>query len=212
MKQEQLLKEHIEYLRKKYYIDKYPNQVYKQCNECDIENFLFAGRNDLGYEQIKTTALGIEEPFHRASLIGFNTKNGPKWYIVDPTYGQFFYENNEDEIENLQNKIFKNYMFTNHKEFSTKLLEQGYIECTLQNMLYYINGFALSNAYTNNIDINLVYTKTEELLLSNNIVNKEIHNTYQKLTKLIYLRQQLITQENIKGDLNESLSRPRTIL
>ena len=33
---------------------------------------------------------GINNPFHRASLIGFNSEEGPKWFLVDPTYGQFF--------------------------------------------------------------------------------------------------------------------------
>lgn len=182
----------VEWIRNYYKIEKYPKKVEKLCNECAKDSAILAYKQGFVPEPINLTNLGIPEPFHRANLIGFNTENGPKWYIVDLTYGQFFYEDEDEKEESLKNNIFKNYMFNNYKEFSNTLLEQGYIECTLQNMLYYINGFALSNAYTNDINIKEVYEKVEQLLLSNNIVNKEIHNTYQRLVELLYLRQDII--------------------
>ena len=174
---EEAIKRQVSLLREGYSIGVYPEYVPLMCNECDSENMKFAYVNDLGYEQISLVRLGIPEPFHRASLVGFNTDNGPEWFIVDPTYGQFF-----------ENEKFKEYMFGNYEEFSNKLLNQGYIECTLPNMLSYINGFALSDAYCSDIDVDEVYQKVEELLLSNVIVNREIHETEERLVELLQMR------------------------
>jgi len=195
MTNEEIIKKQVSMLRKEYSIGVYPNYIPLLCNECDEENFKFTIKNDLGYEQIKLTNLGISEPFHRASLIGFNTPNGPEWFIVDPTYGQFF-----------QNKKFRNYMFDNYKEFSLKLLKQGYIECTLLNMLYYINGFVFSNAYRNDIDSDLVYKKVEDLLFSNVIINKEAHETINRLLELLQLRGKLIQEKNESVQTNKQMS------
>ena len=151
MKNEQKIIEQVKYLRNKYYIGIYPNEVEKMCNECDIENALFSDENNFAHISINLVNLGIPEPFHRASLIGLNTDNGPIWFIVDPTYGQFF-----------ENEKFKNYMISNYKKFSYKLLKQGYIECNIENMLSYINGFVLSNAYTFNINKDKVYKLSKE--------------------------------------------------
>ena len=185
MTNEEAIKKQVALLRKGYSIGIYPDYVPLMCNECALENDKFAYRNNLGFEEISLTRLGIPEPFHRASLIGFDTLNGPEWLIVDPTYGQFF-----------ENKRFRNYMFDNYKDFSLKLLNQGYIECTLPNMMYYINGFIFSNAYRNDIDSNLVYQKVEELLFSNVIVNKEVQETQKRLLQLLQLRAKIIQQSN----------------
>ena len=131
----------VEELRKRYDIGKYDLKqelgiVEKKCNECDIETFLFCGKLGLEYEQIKLDNIGIEVPFHRASLVGFSCLEGFKWYLVDPTYGQFF-----------ENKRFRDYMKNNYGLFSLELLDNGYIECNLVKMLAYINGFIYSNAY-----------------------------------------------------------------
>ena len=107
MTNEEAIKKQVALLRKGYSIGIYPDYVPLMCNECALENDKFAYRNNLGFEEISLTRLGITEPFHRASLIGFNTPNGPEWFIVDPTYGQFF-----------ENKKFRNYMFDNYKDFS----------------------------------------------------------------------------------------------
>ena len=188
MTNEEAIQKQVELLRKGYYIRKYPDEIERVCNECDVQNFLFAGRNELGYETINLKCLGIPEPFHRASLIGFNAKEGPEWFIVDPTYGQFF-----------ENEMFKNYMFKNYKEFSLELLDKGYIKCSLLNMLCYINGFVLSGAYTTSVDKDKVYENVEELLLSQNIVNREINSTYDKLMELLCLRKELLeTNDNNK--------------
>lgn len=185
MTNEQAIEKQVTLLREGYSIGIYPRDVPLMCNECAQENHKFACINNLGYEEISLTRLGISEPFHRSSLIGFNTKNGPQWFIVDPTYGQFF-----------SNTKFRNYMFDNHKDFSLKLLKQGYIECTLLNMMSYINGFVFSNAFTNDIDSDLVYQKVEELLFSNIIVNKEIGETKNRLLDLLHLRAEIIQQSN----------------
>ena len=195
MTNEEAIKKQVALLRKGYSIGIYPDYVPLMCNECALENDKFAYRNNLGFEEISLTRLGIPEPFHRASLIGFNTSNGPEWFIVDPTYGQFF-----------ENKKFRNYMFDNYKDFSLKLLNKGYIECTLPNMMYYINGFIFSNAYRNDIDSNLVYQKVEELLFSNVIVNKEVQETQKRLLQLLQLRAKIIQQSNKEISSHKSKS------
>ena len=193
MTNEEVIKKQVDLLRKGYSIGIYPDYVPLVCNECALENDKFTYKNNLGFEEISLTRLGIPEPFHRASLIGFNTSNGPEWFIVDPTYGQFF-----------ENEKFRNYMFDNYKDFSLKLLKQGYIECTLSNMLYYINGFVFSNAYRNDIDSDLVYGKVEELLFSNVIVNKEVYQTKKKLVDLLKLRAKIIQQSNEEVNPNKT--------
>ena len=128
MNNEDIIKKYIKLLRNKYDMGLYPRYVERYCNECDLENFLFADKNNLGYEQIHFYNLGFKEPFHRASLIGFNTKNGPEWFIIDPTYGQFF-----------ENKYFKNYMFKYHNNFSISILKHGYIKCSLLHCFYIVS-------------------------------------------------------------------------
>ena len=167
---EELIKQHVTSLRKHYSIGIYPNDVPLMCNECDVENFRFAIKYSLLYEQIKLSDLGILEPFHRASLIGFSTNNANEWFIVDPTYGQFF-----------ENEKFRNYMFDNYKEFSLTLLNQGYIKFTNFNMMCYINGFVFSNAYITNIDSNVVYKKIEALLSLNGLVDEETDEIGKKI-------------------------------
>lgn len=195
MTNEEAIKKQVALLRKGYSIGIYPDYVPLMCNECALENDKFAYRNNLGFEEISLTRLGIPEPFHRASLVGFDTSNEPEWFIVDPTYGQFF-----------ENKKFRNYMFDNYKDFSLKLLNQGYIECTLPNMMYYINGFVFSNAYMNDIDSNLVYQKVEELLFSNVIVNKEVQETQKRLLQLLQLKAKIIQQSNKEISSHKSKS------
>lgn len=185
MTNEEAIKKQVELLRNGYSIGIYPDHIPLLCNECDQENHKFTIKNNLAYEQISLTRLGIPEPFHRASLIGFNTPSGPEWFIVDPTYGQFF-----------ENDRFRDYMFNNYNEFSLELLKNGYVKCTLSNMLKYINGFIYSNAYTTNIDSDLVYKKVEELLFSNVIVNKEIQETEKRLLNLLMFRAKAIKGVN----------------
>ena len=189
---ESVIRKQVQLLRDGYSIGIFPNYIPLMCNECDEENFKFSIKNNLDYEQINLKHLGISEPFHRASLIGFDILNGPEWYIVDPTYGQFF-----------ENEMFRNYMFDNYKEFSLKLLKQGYIECTLSNMLCYINGFIFSNAFGINIDRDFVYKKVQELLLSNVIVNKEIYQTQKRLLELLQKRAEILEQPVIDNYLSK---------
>ncbi len=149
----------VELLRSGYDIGVYPDgYVPLLCNECDTENFKFSCVNDTGYDQINMVRLGVEEPFHRASLLGFNSDEGPQWFLVDPTYGQFF-----------ENEKFKNYMFQNDNEFTWELLKNGFVPCTLENMASYMSGFVFSGAYTNDVDHEKVYRNVERLLISNGI-------------------------------------------
>lgn len=167
---EEAIKQQVLLLRTGYSIGIYPGDVPLLCNECDRENFKFAIVNDLGYEQISLTRLGIKEPFHLSSLIGFNSEDGPIWFLVDPTYGQFF-----------KNNKFNRYMLTNHKEFSQKLLNQGYIICTLSNIKSYIDGFVYSKAFVNKVDVENVYNNLYDLLVSNKIITEE--NSYSSKKK-----------------------------
>jgi len=164
MTNKEIIKKQVELLRKGYNIGIYPNEIEKLCTECDLENDKFTLINNIpGYASINLLNFGIKEPYHRASLIGFNTVNGPEWFLVDPTYGQFF-----------ENETFKNYMIENHEDFSINLLKEGFIECTLSNIVAYFNGFVFSNAFTTDININEVYDKLENFLITNKIVNKDI--------------------------------------
>jgi len=124
MQKEDSIKEIVTHLREYFNIKKYPEMVMKYCNECDKMCYILSGRFDFQYEQIHLTNLGFIEPFHRASILGFVDDGEYKWYIVDVTYGQFFEE-----------ETFKKYMFENHKEFSEKLLNAGYIECSIEILL-----------------------------------------------------------------------------
>lgn len=180
----------VELLRNGYNILKYPNCVERMCVECDLENMKFADRNELGYANINFEHLGIPEPFHRASIIGFPTNKGPIWYLVDPTYGQFF-----------ENEKFKNYMFKNHKDFSDELLDKGFIECNLSNILNYINGFIFSNAFTSNINVEEVYNNIENLLVSNKIINNDLNNLHKRLIELLHLRKNILYTSKYSNEL-----------
>lgn len=186
---EEIVKCFVEELRKRYTIGTYDLKnktgiVEKMCNECDRETWRFCGKRNYGYESIWLNNLGIQCPFHRASLVGFNTQNGPKWYLVDPTYGQFFEE-----------EKFRDYIEQNYEKFSDELLKKGYIECTILNMLSYINGFIYSNAFIKGVNAEEVYDKLESLLLSNNIVNKDLTNTEKRLVELLKLKQELLAKQ-----------------
>lgn len=153
MKLDKVIKTQVDLLRKGYNIKIFPEEVEKLCNECDKENFKFAIVNNLGYEQIRVHDLIPGAPFHRSSLIGFNTTNEAKWFIVDPTYGQFY-----------SNTAFYNYMIDNYEDFSNKILNQGYIECTSYNFTSYLNGFIFSGAFNEitKVDPILIAKKVEE--------------------------------------------------
>lgn len=157
MTNEEAIQKQVELLRGGYNIGIYPNIVEKLCNECDSENLKFSIINNLGYEQIRVDLLVPNAPFHRASLIGFYTKKQTEWFIVDPTYGQFF-----------ENKIYASYMFNNYMDFSIELLKQGYIKATPTTFTSYLKGFVKSGAFNTIVD-------DEEIL---NNVNKSLWKNF----------------------------------
>ena len=159
---EAVVKKQVALLRKGYGIGIYPDVVPLVCNECDCENLKFSYVNEIGYEQISLTRLGIPEPFHRASILGFNSPNGPEWFIVDPTYGQFF-----------ENVMFRDYMSNNYRDFSNTLLKHGYVRCTMDNVKSYFDGFIYSRAFCKNVDGDKVYDKVGDLLVGSRIVQPE---------------------------------------
>lgn len=155
MELDEVIRKQVDLLRNGYNIKIYPLEVEKLCNECDAENFKFAILNELGYKQIRVDTLVPNAPFHRASLIGFNVPNGSKWFIVDPTYGQFY-----------SNREFRDYMFINYNDFSCRLLRDGFIECTPDNFTSYINGFVFSGAFNEITDLVLVAENVQENILA----------------------------------------------
>ena len=167
MTPQEALEKLVYLIREYYHIDKYPNVVDKLCNECDIETFRFAMQNNLGYEQIHLTKLGLNEPFHRASLLGFNTDDNFVWYLIDPTYGQFF-----------EDKEFKTYMFKTNPIFCNALLNDGFIKLSIENLLCYINGFI--HCYNKEINPNTIYENLYNLLKSTNIINEVDNHLYTK--------------------------------
>lgn len=161
-----IIEKQIRLLRDKFQIEVYPNYIERVCAECDRINMFTADTNNIVYEQINLRYLGITDDnfYHISSLWGFNTYNGPIWYLIDPTYGQFF-ENNE----------FSNYMFTNYKDFCSKLLNDGYIEFNIQNLKYYLDGFI----YACNLDKNDIYVKAEEYFKKINLFKMDIDLAYE---------------------------------
>lgn len=156
MSNEEAVRKQIALLREGYNIGIYPNIVEKVCNECDKENFKFSIINNLGYEQIRVDLLVPNAPFHRASIIGFNTTPRPEWFILDPTYGQFF-----------ENKIYASYMFDNHMDFSIELLKQGYIKATPTTFTAYLNGFVKSGAFNAPVEEEIVLNNVNKTLWEN---------------------------------------------
>lgn len=147
----EIVQNYVTELRRQLDIDVYPYDVNPICDVCDIHNFLFTGKNNYEYEQIKLDKLGIYNSLHRASIIGLYNEqtNKNEYYIIDPTYGQFF-----------KNTRFKQYMFNHHYEFTKELLDNGFIECTKENFHYYLDGFL--NTFKQND--NNVYEKADNLL------------------------------------------------
>lgn len=172
MSNNEVIAKQVKLLKEYYHILEYPDNVACVCNECDLENFLFAYRNKLHYEQILLSGLGIDYPYHRASIVGFDGSDGIQWFLIDPTYGQFF-----------KNKNFNNYMFNNYREFSNKLLKNGFIECNIENINSYINGFIFSDAFSKNSNCNFVYDKLYNLLLNIAAINKDDKFTKKKLQR-----------------------------
>ena len=196
MNTEEIIVNHVEDQRRRFQLGKYPDIVEKKCNECVIDSFVFASVPGMWHEEINTQRLGISEPFHRASLIEFYNNGNPIWYLVDPTYGQFFVF-----------VIFKNYMFENYNDFSVELLNKGYVPCNFENMLCYINGFVLSGAYAKDINKDEVYKNLEQLLLSIYGSDREIMDTKKRLIELLKLRQQLLEQKNKEVVANRGLNK-----
>lgn len=167
--EELMLKLHIEELRQKFRISSSFNDVPTVCNECDLLNMIFADLNGFGYVQIRLDHLGISSPYHKASLVGYNSETGPKWFLVDITYGQFF-----------KNKKFNDYMYSRYSNFSDKLLSQGYIDFTIENMISYVDGFANSRAFTKVPNKETVLQIVHNFLLDNNIISDNNIKTRKK--------------------------------
>ena len=98
------------------------------------------------------------------NLLGFNSENGPEWFIVDPTYGQFF-----------ENSKFRRFMEGHYPEFSETLLSQGYVRCNSDNVKAYMDGFVYSNAFCSNVDSHLVYKKVGKLLKESGILKSNVN-------------------------------------
>ena len=84
-----------------------------------------------------------------------NGKVVNKWFLIDPTYRQFF----EKEVCSKKNQIPAPgyFMCADSKtiKFSKRLLKQGYIELTLENLKMYAQGFVFASGnMIENIDIN----------------------------------------------------------
>ncbi len=183
---EQVVKTLVNYLRNKYNIgiyseDKNAKRIARVCEECKDELVKRWLNNEFGYEMLKIDFMEDENAFHYSNLVGFETEDIPKWYIVDPTYGQFF-----------ERKKFRDYMFNHHREFSEKILQQGYIECNISNINAFISGFLYSKAFKGKIDYDDAFLKIENLLNSNNIVNKEVRDNIAKFVELLKNKQELM--------------------
>lgn len=181
---ESAVKKQVELLRKGYDIGVYPEFVPLVCNECDSENLKFSVVNDIGYEQINLKRLGIDEPFHRASILGFNSPTGPEWFIVDPTYGQFF-----------ESKKFKDFMECYYDKFCEKILKQGYIKCTMENVKSYFDGFIYSKAFCKDVDSSKVYDKIGDLLVTGGIIHPDEFDESMRKRELLEMNKDNISSK-----------------
>ena len=202
MSNEEIISNNVEKMRLRYDIGKYPGDVKLMCNECALDCVQLADENGMLYSQISLTKLGISEPFHKASLLETFDENGNNIrYLVDPTYGQFFGDHYSG------NSVFREYMFSNYSDFVNELLDKGYIECTLENIFYYIDGFVSSNAYVKDVDKESVYKNVERLLLERNVGYREFDDTIKKLIDLLYLKKELLKGMNKNIDNEKGISR-----
>lgn len=115
-------------------------EVQKLCNECEEALRALAFQKDYLYSRIDTSKVGIksDDLFHLAGII----KVDDTWYIVDPTYGQFYLDIS-----------FKEYMSKHHPELNS-LLTKGYIPYSIDILRSYFDGFA--SVYGEEIDFEKV--------------------------------------------------------
>ena len=90
---------------------------------------------------------------HAFGTVTFPTIQGDITYLIDTTYAQFF--KLERNVENFRQKDAGYYMIQNKntKDFAEKLLNQGYVRATKDNILKYAYGFLQESGKTQaNID------------------------------------------------------------
>lgn len=164
LKESDIFMERIVYIARKYLVDKYTfygnyniniedmdfsdyckkaaEYIKSFCDKHNIESYILPIYP--GYE--KRALLYCGSGYHFANII----KRNNKYYLIDVTYSQFFYEkrNNLDRlgvvnISGCDPGIFM-LMTDNGKTIATTLLEDGYIELNEEILKTYLDSFTIS--------------------------------------------------------------------
>ena len=133
----------------------------KRCQESSNYLAMLSDRFNYAYYGFDTNSLFMKELYHHFGIIGFNGNNGPLWYLIDLTYKQF------------ENKTYPVYISENEREIispgeyiskenKSKLIQDGYIKLTTNNLTDYIDSFISSYSTKFEVDRDSVYSKVSK--------------------------------------------------
>ena len=90
-------------------------------------------------------------------------------------------------------------MKSNYGAFSEKLLKQGYVRCTMDNVRSYFDGFIYSKAFCKKVDSDKVYDKVGDLLVGSGIIHPDEFDEAMRKREL-----QEMKSESSKGSRGSS--------
>lgn len=163
---EDIIKDLIKNLRYVHQINTYPKKVGGYCHQCVRDCFGFADYYQYYFQEIIFDNMGLDIN-HRISVLGLPIDSDTiEWYIIDPTYAQFF-----------NKRKFKGYMEKYYPDLTEELTQNGYLKYTSGNLLAVFDGFINSGSFKQAEDIEQVYV---------NIVNicKKLENTNKVHSKI----------------------------
>ena len=151
-------------------------QEYSYTNKCDLaQSMICYYLNEIG---INTNPININEIIngvigHSFVIAKFNTENGEKTYLIDPTYIQFFSKDNclNNKYTIIDDKVIISpdpgyfVLKDNHLNEIKPLLEKGYIELTEEVAKIYGDSFFQTkqgttiNQIKNNVASGSIYMK-----------------------------------------------------
>ena len=126
-----------------------------------IENLLY--ELDIPYELNKFpfSHINITNPYHISGILGLNTIDGSKYFIIDPTYVQFAV----DEYPLNNNELYIpaiNYLKTTiEQSFGFKMIDNGFAPLNEDNLKMYIGSFISANNNTDYLSNPLPYIDLE---------------------------------------------------
>ena len=129
-----------------------------RCQESSIFIAELSYRFNFAYYGFDTGSLFMKELYHHFGFVGFNGTNHPNWYLIDLTFEQFNRKTYPVYIDSKSQNIISpgNYISKDNKE---RLLKDGYLKLTQENLNDYIDAFIKSYSTKKFIDKQLVYNK-----------------------------------------------------